>query len=128
MIDKRNERERLKNALELNEELATVYYMKEELRQIWRQNSKAQAREMLDLWTNQAEASQIPILKKFSSRLLSYRNAIVSYYDNKLSTGPVEAFNNKIKTIQRQAYGYRDQEFFRLKAYSSHESKFKLVG
>jgi len=38
-------------------------------------------------------------------------------YDNRLSTGPVEATNNKIKTIQRQAYGYRDQEFFRLKVY-----------
>ena len=102
--------------------------MKEELRQIWKQNSKKEARKMLDLWVKQAEKSKIPMLKKFAYRLLGYRNSILSYHDNRISSGPVEAFNNKIKTIQRQAYGYRDQEFFRLKVFSSHESKFKLVG
>ena len=38
------------------------------------------------------------------------------------------AINNKIKTIQRQAYGFRDKEFFRLKVFASHVAKFKLVG
>ena len=35
--DTRNERQRLDEALKLNEPLATVYYMKEELRAIWHQ-------------------------------------------------------------------------------------------
>lgn len=39
-----------------------------------------------------------------------------------------EGTNNKIKTMQRQAYGFRDQEFFKLKIYAIHEAKYALVG
>jgi hypothetical protein len=30
--------------------------------------------------------------------------------------------------MQRQAYGYRDQEFFKLKILAAHEAKYALVG
>jgi transposase len=30
--------------------------------------------------------------------------------------------------MQRQAYGFRDKEFFKLKIYAIHESKYALVG
>ncbi|MBU1140740.1 MAG: transposase, partial [Proteobacteria bacterium] len=36
--------------------------------------------------------------------------------------------NNKIKTLQRQAYGFRDMEFFKLKIHALHETKYALVG
>jgi hypothetical protein len=75
-----------------------------------------------------AEASGIQRLKKFGYMHLVRKNGILAYYDNRLSTGPVEAFKNITKSIQRQVCGYRDQEFSRLKVYASHESKFKLVG
>jgi transposase len=112
----------------LYEESLSLGYMKEELCQLWRQQNKSQAEELLISWAKRAEASGIQMLKKFGHMHLARKNGILAYYDNRLSTGPVEGFNNKIKTIQRQAYGYRDQEFFRLKVYASHEAKFKLVG
>lgn len=124
----RNEHERLEKALELNEPLSVVYYMKEDLSEIWRQASKEAAEKKLNEWVKRAEASGIAMLKKFGYRLLKCRSAVLAYYDNRLSTGPVEAFNNKIKTIQRQAYGFRDHEFFKLKVYASHTSKYKLIG
>jgi transposase len=40
----------------------------------------------------------------------------------------MEGTNNKIKTLTRQAYGYRDEDFFILKLLGLHESKYKLVG
>lgn len=40
----------------------------------------------------------------------------------------LEGTNNKIKTMQRQHYGLRDQEFFRLKIYALHGTKYALVG
>ena len=46
--DKRNERQRLDEALKLNEPLATAYYMKEELRNIWHQPDKLLAQKALD--------------------------------------------------------------------------------
>jgi len=36
--------------------------------------------------------------------------------------------NNKIKTMKRQAYGFRDQEFFELKILAIHEAKYALLG
>jgi transposase len=47
----------------------------------------------------------------------------VAYYDYRISTGPLEGTNNKIRTMQRQAYGYRDQEFFKLKILALHQAR-----
>ncbi|HPF28759.1 MAG TPA: transposase, partial [Lachnospiraceae bacterium] len=34
-----------------------------------------------------------------------------------ISAGKIEGINNKIKTLRRQAYGYRDDEYFFLKLF-----------
>jgi transposase len=46
--DARNERQRLEQALKLNEPLATAYYIKEELCNIWHQPNKTSAQNALD--------------------------------------------------------------------------------
>jgi transposase len=124
----RNERERLDEALRMNQPLATVYYMKEDLRQIWEQPDKATAGRLLQDWIRRAEASGIKLLHKFAGTLAKYRKGILAYYDCRISTGPLEGTNNKIKTMKRQAYGFRDQEFFKLKIYALHRTKYALVG
>lgn len=41
--------------------------------------------------------------------------------------GPaLEETNNKIKTMQRQAYGFRDPEFFKLKIFALHDTHYAL--
>jgi transposase len=35
--------------------------------------------------------------------------------ENKVPLGLVEGLNNKIRAIQRRAYGFRDEEYLRLK-------------
>ncbi len=124
----RNEHQRLAEALRLNAPLATVYYMKEDLRQIWEQDNKRAARLVLQDWIDRARASGIKRLQKFAETLARYRWGILAYYDFPISTGPLEGTNNKIKTMQRQAYGFRDQEFFKLKIYAIHRTKYALVG
>ena len=125
---RRNERQRLDEALRINQPLATVYYMKEDLRQIWQQDNKATARRVLQDWIRRAEASGIKLLQKFAATLAMHREGILAYYDYPISTGPLEGTNNKIQTMKRQAYGYRDQEFLKLKIYALHRSKYALVG
>jgi transposase len=125
---KKKERDRLEEALRMNQPLATVYYLKEDLRQIWNQPDKATAARVLDDWIRRAEASCIKVLQKFAGTLAMYRTGILAYYDWRISTGPLEGTNNKIKAMQRQAYGFRDQEFFKLKIYALHEAKYALVG
>ena len=126
--DSHNESERLKEALKLNEPLATAYYMKEDLRRVWQQSNKRSARNILNDWIRRAEASGIKMLIKFAHTLAAHRNQILNYYDYRISTGPLEGTNTKIRVLQRQAYGFRDTEFFKLKIYSLHESRYELVG
>jgi transposase len=126
--DERNEAERLADALDLNTPLTIVYYMKDDLRQIWRQASKAAARRVLDDWIRRAEASEIDMLKRFAATLREHRDGILAYYDCRISTGPLEGVNTKIQAMKRQAFGFRDPEFFKLKILALHRTKYALVG
>jgi transposase len=124
----KNELERLEEALRLNQPLATVYYLKEDLRQIWTQSDKRSARRVLNDWLARARASGIRMLKQFADTLEKHQEGILNYYHYPISTGPLEGTNNKIKTMKRQAYGFRDHEFFKLKILGIHESHYALVG
>jgi len=126
--EKKNEKERLEEALRMNEPLYTAYYLKEDLREIWSQPSKKKAQKALDEWIQKASSSGISILKAMAKTLSAYRSGILAYYDFPISTGPLEGTNNKIKTMKRQAYGFRDMEFFKLKIMALHETKYALVG
>jgi transposase len=125
---KHREQERLAAALELNQPLALAYYMKEDLRQIWMQPDKTTATQVLHDWVQRAFASGISTLIKFAKTVALYRSGILAYYDYPISTGPLEGTNNKIKTMKRQAYGFRDLEFFKLKILALHKTKYALVG
>ena len=124
----RDEPKRLREALKLNEPLAMAYYMKEDLRRVWEQPNKRTARRVLTTWIQRAEASGIRMLIKFAHTLAAHRNQILAYYDYPISTGPLEGTNTKIRVLQRQAYGFRDTDFFKLKIYALHETRYELVG
>jgi transposase len=124
----KDEHRRLEEALELNVPLATAYYMKELLRYFWEQETKQAARRWLEEWIQLAESSGIRILKEFARTLAAHRTGLLAWYDYPISTGPLEATNTKIQLLKRQAYGYRDIEFFHLKIYALHLAKYALVG
>ena len=60
--------------------------------------------------------------------LAAHRSGLRAYHDVMITSGPMEGTNNKIKTMKRQAYGFRDLAFFRLKILAIHETKYALVG
>jgi transposase len=126
--ESRNERQRLQEALKLNEALATAYYLKEDLDEVWEQDDQEIAQAWLLDWILQAEASGINMLKSLAKTLRFHAQGILAWYDYPISTGPLEGTNNKIKTMKRQAYGFRDQEFLQLKIYAIHQTKYALVG
>jgi transposase len=128
-LDKaKGEDERLREALQLNEPLYTAYYLREDLSRVWLQPNKNMAVKVLDAWVKKAASSGIKMLTTMAKTLSAYRSGILAYYDYPISTGPLEGTNNKIKTMKRQAYGFRDMEFFKLKIMALHETKYALVG
>jgi len=124
----RKEPERLQEALRLNEPLAIAYYLKEELNEIWEQHDQETAEAFLMEWILYAESSGIRMLHEFAKTLRFHAFGILAWYDYPISTGPLEGTNNKIKTMKRQAYGFRDPEFLMLKILGIHETTYALVG
>jgi transposase len=124
----KNESRRLQEALELNQPLATAYYLKDDLRRFWEQSDIVDAYEFLNDWCAKAQASNIGILKKFAQTLMGHRSGLLAWFSDPISTGPLEGINNKIKLLQRRAYGYRDLELFKLRIYALHTTRFELVG
>jgi len=112
--DDNDKKERLQAALKINSPLAAAYYLKEDLRQIWGQRRKSDARQVLHGWIKRTKASGVQMLARFAKTLADHTNGILNYYNFPISTGPLEGTNNKIKTMQRQAYGFRDMGFFKM--------------
>lgn len=73
-------------------------------------------------------ASGIRVPQTFATTLAGDRSGLLAWYAHPISSGPLEGTNNKIKALKRQAYGYRDQEYFALKILALHHSQWKLVG
>jgi len=120
--------EELRKALEMNEPLATAYMMKEELGLGWEQPSREAMADFFCAWCEKAIASGIKQLISMAKCLAEHAEGLLSYAVTKMTNGRMEGINRKIKTLLRQVYGFRDDDFLRLKLYALHESKHKLVG
>ena len=125
---KKDERFRLQAALELNQPLAMAYYMKERLRLLFQCLDKERANTELTSWICQAQSSGVRILKDAARKLLAWKPFILNWHKHPISTGKLEATNRKIGTLQRNAYGYRDEVYLKLRIYNIHNSTYALTG
>jgi transposase len=126
--EKKDEKTKLEEALSLNKALAVAYYLKEDLRQFWEQPGKKFATLFLAGWIKRAESSGIRVLQQMARTVAAHRSGLLAYHDVMITSGPLEGTNNKIKTMKRHAYGFRDKEFFKLKILAIHETRYELVG
>ena len=78
------------------------------------------AERFLANWCRDAAGSEIKQLQRVAATLASYRSLILNYFDHPISSGKIEGINNKIKTMKRQAYGFRDMEYFKLRLFHLH--------
>lgn len=115
-------------ALRENEPLFTAYYLKEELNLLWAQDTAHAMQTFLRQWCRRASATGIPYFKSLAKTLLRHCQGIVNWFTYRISSGRMEGINNKIRTLTRSAYGYRDEGFFLLKLYNLHRSRQELLG
>ena len=64
----------------LNEPLATAYYMKEDLRQMWKQADKPSAKTFLEDWISRAQTSGIRMLKDVAKTLEFFKRSLLAWY------------------------------------------------
>ena len=110
-------REGLNTLLAANKRLQTAYLLKEQFDQLWGYNSEAWARKFFDKWKASLKWQRLKPYEKFAGLIERHWDGIAAFCksENKVSLGFVEGLNNKIRVIQRRAYGLRDEEYLRLK-------------
>ena len=110
-------RRSLKLLLAANKRLNTAYLLKESFGQLWSYQSEAWARRFFENWRASLKWQRLAPYEKFAKMIERHWDGIAAYCkpENKVSLGFVEGLNNKIRVIQRRAYGLRDEEYLRLK-------------
>ena len=124
----REKQDRLESLLQINAPLFTIHSMKEQLREFWEKDSIEEAVEFLNAWCNDAESTSIEPLKRVAKSLMHHSHGLLNYFYHRISCGLVEGLNNKIKTLKRQAYGFRDMAYFKLRLYHLHSQRYSLTG
>ena len=114
-------RKNLKLLLAANKRLNTAYLLKESFGQLWDYNRDAWARKFFDNWRASLKWQRLKPYEKFAAMIERHWDGLAAYCkpENKVSLGFVEGLNNKIRVMQRRAYGLRDEEYLRLKVLTS---------
>lgn len=114
-------RTKLQKALAMNEPLSQAYYLKEDLREIYNQRTINEAEERLNSWVSMALDTDSKPLMSLANTINAAKKEILAWYYGRLSTAKVEGINNKIKVMKRNAYGYRDDDYFKLRLFALHD-------
>ena len=110
-------RESLKKLLKANKRLHTAYLLKESFGQLWGYKREGWARRFFENWLCALKWQRLKPYEEFAKMIDRHWDGIAAFcqLENKVSLGFVEGLNNKIRVIQRRAYGLRDEEYLRLK-------------
>ena len=110
-------RHSLKKLLAANRRLNTAYVLKEQFGQLWEYRREGWARAFFERWRESLTWQRLTPYEKFAAMIERHWDGIAAYCspENKVSLGVVEGLNNKIRVLQRRAYGYRDEEYLKLK-------------
>jgi transposase len=117
----------LDTLLKVNEPIATGHAMKEQIRLFWNKSTVKEGAQFLCWWIMDAFDSGIDELRKAGKTLLSHGKDLLNYFKHRITNGKTEGINNKIKTMKRQAYGFRDIEYFKLRLYSLHKTRYSFL-
>lgn len=113
----------LRNIRDQFKELFDAYMFKEMLRSIYRTATDSwHAEKAFLLWCRLADESGISELRTMARTIRNNLKGIKTYWTySHLSNASNEGFNNKIRWLIRQAYGFRDREFLKLKIFQLPE-------
>jgi len=114
-------RKNLAKLLKINKRLNTAYILKESFGQLWDYDVEGWAKKFFENWKKSLKWQKLKPYEDFCGIIERHWDGIAAYSspENKVSLGYVEGLNTKIRVIQRRAYGFRDEEYFRLKILTS---------
>jgi len=110
-------RKNLERLLQANARLNVAYLLREQFEQLWDYANAADARTFFDAWCDQLRGQELIPYEKFAAMIEAHWDGIAAYCQptHKIPLGFVEGFNNKIRVLQRRAYGLNDEDYLALK-------------
>ncbi len=109
------EKERLNRLFYYYSELKKVWVFKESFRAWYRETDRMRVEEKLKSLEQTIANSALPEFRELLHTLANWREEILNYFDYRITNGFVEEKNNRIKTIKRMAYDYRNMDNFRMR-------------
>ena len=110
-----NARVALNELLYASPRLRKAHLLKESFSHLWSYKSKTCAKRFWRLWKDSLKWTRLESYQRFVRMVDKHLDGILAYCDHKLPLGFVESTNLKAKNIIRRAYGYRDDEYMKLK-------------
>ena len=107
--------DRLNALLAANENLLMVDMLKDDLHQFWACRDQEEAEAWLEGWIDWALNTTIEPLRRFANGLRRSARGILNYFRHRITSGPIEGFNNLISRTIHRACGVRDHEYLYLK-------------
>ena len=114
-------RKNLERLLQANARLNVAYLLREQFEQVWDYADAADARAFFDAWRNQLRGQDLAPYEKFAFMIDRNWDGVAAHCQptHDIPLGFVEGLNNKIRVLQRRAYGLRDEEYLKLKILAS---------
>ena len=116
------EKERLRQLFSSYPDLKKAWMIKEDFRAWYKRTDRRVAEKMLGLLVKRIEDDSFPEFKELLQTLTNWKEEIMNYFHHRITNGFVEGKNNRIKTIKRMAYGYRNMDNFRMRILASNQS------
>jgi len=112
-----NQQEQLQQLMEQNQPLYKGYLLKEQISDIFDEESYSQAMQRLQQWIENVQESGLSTFKPVLKTFKRYSYGIQNYFLHHLTNAGSEGFNTKINIIRRKAYGFWDLDYFMLKIF-----------
>lgn len=109
------EREKLSRLFSRYPEVHKAWELKESFRAWYRETDRSRAEKSLAALEDNITGSHLPEFRLLLPMFSNWREEILNYFDHRITNGFVEGKNNRIKTIKRMGYGYRNMDNFRMR-------------
>lgn len=105
----------LKELLAANTDLTAGYILKEAFRDVFEAENLRDGRKRMREWERQVREGEVPEMLQVLDTIERRRSGIEAFFRYGASNGMAEGFNNVVGTIKKQAYGFHDRDYLRLK-------------
>jgi transposase len=96
-----------------NLKTARAWALKESLRGLWKQRSRAAGERWYRRWYSWAVRSRLTPVKKVAAMVKRHLHNVLTYFKHRITNAGSEAINSVVQMLKKRAFGYRSFENFR---------------